>query len=137
MRSLRAEPVVYFLRFGPHVKIGTTTNLPARLHQIGVPGTVMFTIPGGHDQEADFHRYYARNRIKDSEWFELTPEMEAHLDVIRRSTEWLLANPCDPEDECELCYPYPRILRDLKPEITEEDAALEAELFRLLFGIEL
>lgn len=60
----------------PHVKIGTSTNLPARLRQLqpGAPVrlSVLWSTPGGNRLEAlvhiqlDAHRTYG-------EWFDLTP----------------------------------------------------------------
>jgi hypothetical protein len=74
------EHCVYFIRCGPHVKIGTTMN-GARARFIGMqlpPGAELVGVIPGFDavQEAALHNMFADSHVK-GEWFASTPELEA------------------------------------------------------------
>jgi hypothetical protein len=77
------ESVVYFVEALEldRVKIGWTTNLEERLHdlQTGCPAPVelCFTLPGGRPEEASLHRRFAHARVH-GEWFRLS-EIEAAM----------------------------------------------------------
>lgn len=62
------EPVVYFVRIGDLVKIGTTTNLRKRLSTIGAgyldDGNALLCLKGGRELERRMHREFADIRIK-------------------------------------------------------------------------
>jgi len=74
------EPVVYFARNGDRVKIGYTTNLTARLTGLSLPrDAVVLTFPGGLREEKALHYRFVKARIGRSEWFEVTPEIEAFI----------------------------------------------------------
>lgn len=70
-----ARSVVYYMRLGPLVKIGWTTNLEGRREAIN-PQEVMATEPGGRDVERKRHQEFAALRVH-GEWFTLeSPLME-------------------------------------------------------------
>jgi hypothetical protein len=67
--------VVYFVRNGDQVKIGTTVNVPARMRALTLdPRNVLGTEPGSQRREAELHRRFAKYRIR-SEWFHAAPEI--------------------------------------------------------------
>ncbi|WP_227979963.1 GIY-YIG nuclease family protein [Nocardia spumae] len=79
------DEVVYYIRFGDRVKIGTTTNLAKRLPFIP-HDEVMATEPGGIYVERQRHKQFQHLRAKvghGREWFQLTPELADHIAVMR------------------------------------------------------
>jgi hypothetical protein len=57
-------PVVYFVRVGRNVKIGTTAKLRERLMALYLgPEDVLAVVSGGKDAEDAYHRYFAASRI--------------------------------------------------------------------------
>lgn len=63
-------PLVYFIRNGNRLKIGTTTELRRRIRTLALrPTNVALLIHGGRQLERDFHRKFAGLRIGNSEWF--------------------------------------------------------------------
>lgn len=64
--------VVYFIKFGRKVKIGTSTNPRGRYKAIrrGLPGkcSVEYVTPGDHTLERQLHSLFAVDRIA-GEWF--------------------------------------------------------------------
>ena len=79
------DPIVYFIQNGTRVKIGWTTNLRGRLASLALPmSSVILKLDGGPGREAALHIRFAEARIKGSEWFAMTPEIER---FIRREQE--------------------------------------------------
>lgn len=76
------DPVVYYIRFGNRVKIGTTTNLRSRLKQLP-HDEVLAVEPGGHAVEQVRHKQFATKRV-NGEWFELDSGMSAYIDKLRK-----------------------------------------------------
>lgn len=94
------EPVVYVIRNGNRIKIGTTTHLRNRVSALSLRMTdVLLTVPGGTDKERDLHRRFADHRIGTSEWFSFVPEIR---DFVR-----------DPE------APVPAPVRDEEPPVRD------------------
>jgi hypothetical protein len=57
-------PVVYFVRMGDNVKIGTSTSLKARLRGFYLSfEDVLMLVPGGEDVEDAFHKRFADSQI--------------------------------------------------------------------------
>lgn len=64
------SPVVYFIRNGDRVKIGTTTDIRARIRRLALrPENVALLLEGGRDRERALHRQFAAQRVGTSEWF--------------------------------------------------------------------
>lgn len=64
------DPLVYFLRNGNRLKIGTTTELKRRIRTLALrPENVVLLLNGGQQLEKAFHRQFADLRIGNSEWF--------------------------------------------------------------------
>lgn len=75
--------VVYYMRLGNRVKIGTTTNLATRMASIN-PEEVLALEPGGHALEHLRHRQFADLRTK-GEWFKYQGKLVDHIASIRRT----------------------------------------------------
>jgi hypothetical protein len=69
--------IVYFLRFGDRIKIGSTTNLTQRLRTVP-HDEVLLTIPGTYIVEFNLHRTFAAERIT-GEWFQASPRLLAAI----------------------------------------------------------
>jgi hypothetical protein len=66
------DPIVYFVRNGNMVKIGTTTNLRRRMSKLSQRmDNVVKKVPGGRDVEAQYHRRFTSLRDGKTEWFRL------------------------------------------------------------------
>jgi hypothetical protein len=78
--------VVYYLRFGDRVKIGTTSNPRQRFAALasGVAGTeeVLAFELGDRVLERARHSEFADDRLGTSEWFALSPRLAAHIAVL-------------------------------------------------------
>jgi len=69
--------VVYYIRFGANIKIGTSRKLISRLAQI--PHDELLAIePGDVAHERQRHWQFAENRIH-GEWFEADADLEDHI----------------------------------------------------------
>lgn len=64
------QPLVYFLRNGNRIKIGTTTELKRRIRTLALrPENVVLLLDGGQQLERELHRKFTGLRIGDTEWF--------------------------------------------------------------------
>lgn len=72
--------VVYYMRIGNRVKIGTSTNLAKRLQAIN-PEELMAVESGGADKERIRHEQFAALRTH-GEWFRLEPPLTDHIAEI-------------------------------------------------------
>lgn len=71
--------VVYYVRRGSFVKIGTTTNLRTRMRDL-MPDEVLAVEPGSYTRERTLHRRFASVRIApECEYFRLTEELKDHI----------------------------------------------------------
>jgi hypothetical protein len=73
--------VVYYLRQGDRVKIGTTANPRQRFGAIWHEEVLAFE-RGDRRLEQRRHEQFASDRFAGSEWFHLTPAIAAHIDVL-------------------------------------------------------
>lgn len=78
----RHDPVVYYLRFGDLVKIGTTVKIGQRIRAITNEGLMAVEF-GDHRTERLRHFQYAHLR-RIGEWFELGPEIGSHIVDLRQ-----------------------------------------------------
>lgn len=74
--------VVYYLRFDERFKIGTTANLRQRLAAIRHHELVALE-RGDRLRERMRHAQFARTRHAGTEWFAPSPELAAHLEMLR------------------------------------------------------
>lgn len=74
-------PVVYFVRNGSRVKIGTSQNLWQRMQALCLQREdILLVLHGDRRVEQDMHREFADLRAGTSEWFELTGELAARIE---------------------------------------------------------
>ena len=86
-RERRAEIVpgqfVYFVRLGERVKIGQSANLTHRIAQLKTEHRtepeLIGTLPGGVEEEQEFHKRFAGQRIGRSELFSIAGELAEFL----------------------------------------------------------
>jgi hypothetical protein len=74
-------PLVYYLLFADRIKIGTTTNLTARMRSIP-HDELLATEPGSLDVERRRHREFAHLRIT-GEWFRTAADLFAHIEALK------------------------------------------------------
>lgn len=75
--------VVYYLRVGHLVKIGTTGDLVSRLRSYP-PGTaVLATEPGSYPEEKRRLRQFAADRSDRAEWFRPSAALIEHINSLR------------------------------------------------------
>lgn len=78
--GLRRKSVVYYIQFGDRIKIGTTSNHPRDRFRDLPHDKVLGFEAGGVAVEAERHIQFRADRIRNTEWFNVT---EALLDHIR------------------------------------------------------
>jgi hypothetical protein len=73
--------VVYYLRFRDRVKIGTTGNPRQRFGAIRHDELLAFE-RGDRRVEQRRHDQFGQERGGSSEWFQLSPRLQAHIEVL-------------------------------------------------------
>jgi hypothetical protein len=76
----RAE-LVYYMRLGELVKIGTSRNLKARREALNPQGIIALEF-GGRELERERHSQFARSHVH-GEWFNLDEQVGAHVTEVR------------------------------------------------------
>lgn len=75
--------VVYYLRWGDRIKIGTSRNLPGRMQQIW-HDELLAVEPGSYDLERKRHGEFAEHRIPNyREWFRAAPNLMFFINNLR------------------------------------------------------
>lgn len=85
-RSSRPEPVhvVYYVRIGQLVKIGTTGQLDTRLRAYPPDAVLLATESGGHTVETERHRQFADTAVtKHGEYFHPSAALIEHINALR------------------------------------------------------
>ena len=78
--------VVYYLRAGDRIKIGTSANPRARLAQLNFDEVLAFE-RGTRVLEQRRHRQFAEHRIGVGEWFDVNDNLLAHIDGLRHGAD--------------------------------------------------
>jgi|SRR5690606_2816980 len=74
--------VVYYVRRGSMVKIGTTINMQKRMTAI-LPDEILATEPGSYSLEAQRHREFRSLRVRGQvEWFHAGPPLQEHIRTV-------------------------------------------------------
>lgn len=73
--------IVYYLRHGDRVKIGTTTNPRQRFAAIWHEELLAIERGDRHRERAR-HEQFAQDRLGRSEWFAASPVLLAHIDSV-------------------------------------------------------
>jgi hypothetical protein len=84
--------VVYFIRLGNRVKIGTTRCVACRLQQFGLTWhQVALLLDDGHQLEGSLHTHFGAYRVEGTEWFRLGPPLLAYIKRYRAqaASAWL------------------------------------------------
>lgn len=89
----RHEPIVYYMKMGDLVKIGTSTNIAGRLEALR-PERLLAVEMGGHQIEAQRHRQFAADR-NHGEWFRASADLATHMERIRAEFEKLVGRTLD------------------------------------------
>jgi hypothetical protein len=77
------ESIVYYIRRGDLIKIGTTTN-PKRRFESLVPDEILAWEPGGTIEEALRHRKFRRLKQGLGEYFRIEPDLLGHCKRLRK-----------------------------------------------------
>lgn len=79
------RPRVYYIRLGGLIKIGTSSDLLARLRKYPPMAELLAVEAGGRDVEGQRHEQFAHLRQfrKNSEWFKSGPDLEDHIAALR------------------------------------------------------
>lgn len=87
-KAAKGNPLVYFIRLGPYVKIGTSTDVMTRIGSLSLaPGNLLAVVPGSYDVERQTHQRFARLRAF-REWFYLEDDLMGHVvDLQREAVE--------------------------------------------------
>jgi hypothetical protein len=75
--------VVYYLRHGDRVKIGTTSNPRQRFAAIWHEELLAFEL-GDRHLERERHEQFATDRFERSEWFRMSRSLRRHLKSLAR-----------------------------------------------------
>jgi hypothetical protein len=72
--------VVYFMRNGDRIKIGTSRNLAQRVRTLSLRDeNVLLAVHGNHARERRFHARFHDQRVGLTEWFDLAGDLSAYL----------------------------------------------------------
>ncbi len=78
-----AGSIVYYVRRGNLIKIGTTTSPRSRFGDL-LPDEILAVEPGGRPEEIRRHKQFRHIRCR-GEYFRYTPELRDHIAAIRAS----------------------------------------------------
>ncbi|AWB86909.1 ATPase [Mycetocola zhujimingii] len=78
--------VVYYLRFGDRIKIGTSSNPRGRLANI-VHDELLAFEPGGRQLEQARHAQFASHRLHRSEWFSVHEALLRHIRIVNTGVD--------------------------------------------------
>jgi hypothetical protein len=79
--SGKHAPLVYFIRNGNRMKIGTTTDLKRRIRTLALrPENVALLVDGDQRREREYHKQFADLRVGNTEWFAYEGALAAYVD---------------------------------------------------------
>jgi hypothetical protein len=91
-------PVVYFLRNGTRVKIGTSQNLRRRITSLSLRREDVVRVEHGDQQyERSLHRRFQSLRVDETEWFELRGALAEYLGLAAEDS--VVSVGPDPEED--------------------------------------
>jgi hypothetical protein len=76
--------VVYYIKVGKYVKIGTSRNLDQRIKHYPPDAELLATEPGGRKIETMRHQQFAKYLSARHEWFEPGPKLMRHIEGLQR-----------------------------------------------------
>jgi hypothetical protein len=86
LASVVRVDVVYYLRFGDRIKIGTSSNPRQRLGSLRYDELLAFE-RGNRALEQRRHAQFADLRLARTEWFSTHPVLTEHIDVLRSGVD--------------------------------------------------
>jgi hypothetical protein len=130
------RPIVYVVKNGDRVKIGTTQNLATRMRSLSLrPQAVLCALDGGRDLERAIHRRFYKDRVGSTEWFELGNDLELFIKTKA-------ANVIEPNSEPASTRPKPTVGTAVSqpsfrfPDGTSVGRGQWPDLFRVFAGLE-
>lgn len=81
--AARSTPVVYYVRVGDLIKIGTTGNLRDRMRGYPPNAALLASEPGGCKLEQQRLTQFADTRAERWEWFRQSPALIEHINSLR------------------------------------------------------
>jgi hypothetical protein len=88
----REAGLVYYIRVGKFIKIGTSKDVDKRLKSYPPGAKLLATEPGGYQREAERHAQFAAHLAERKEWFTPGPELMTHIKNLQRHTRAELRN---------------------------------------------
>ena len=99
----RHAPVVYFVRMGRYVKIGTTVNLKGRMRSFYLSlADVLVVVPGGPAEETAYHKRFAGSQHPGDqrrELFRVDGQLSRFLGAVRSAAFTADPGPETPETD--------------------------------------
>jgi hypothetical protein len=84
-RQAKGTSLVYFIRLGAYMKIGTSVDVRARIGALSLAdGNLLAVVPGSYDVEREMHQRFARLR-SFKEWFYFQDELKTYVAGLQRS----------------------------------------------------
>lgn len=81
-QELAAQGVIYYVRRGEFIKIGTTARLRQRMRDLA-PDEILAVHPGSYAQEKELHARFAHLRAPFMrEYFHIAPELTDHVALM-------------------------------------------------------
>lgn len=118
-------PVVYFLVNGDRVKIGTSTNITARVSTLSLRrNNAQLLLEGGRDLEDALHDRFQADRIGSTEWFVLSQQIRDYIAQLLESNG-LLRQPVLPPTDIQ-GLPATAMPKPAKRRPTAEETILTA-----------
>jgi len=83
-KQAKGTPLVYFIRLGAYMKIGTSVDVRSRIGSLSLAdGNLLAVIPGSYDVEREMHQRFARLR-SFKEWFYFQDELKAYVAELQQ-----------------------------------------------------
>lgn len=84
--------VVYYVKVGKYIKIGTSRDVDRRLQQYPPDSELLATEPGDHDIEAMRHDQFREYLAARNEWFTPGPKLMWYIEHLQRAAIRALDN---------------------------------------------
>lgn len=85
LQTRQPDYVVYYIRVGKYIKIGTTKDVDRRLNQYPPDSELLATEPGGHNIEAMRHKQFRQYLAARNEWFEPGERLMWYIEHLQKS----------------------------------------------------
>lgn len=133
--AVGAASIVYYVRRGPLIKIGTTVDPAARFRDL-MPDEIFAIEPGGHAEEALRHRQFWHLRAS-GEYFRDAQELRDHMAVMRAmhgepDPSWPTSTAINhPGSDREWRLPPPTSMETMTAKQAEAELGIKQHLIRV------